>query len=269
MGEEMARVQQFFAARGFEIRVETFATRVHTAQQAAEALGTTPDRIVKSLVFEADGRPVLVLCGGDRRVDIARLAALCGARQVRKASAAVIERVTGYRIGGVPPVAHATALPVFMDAARLTHDTVYAAAGTAHSLFAMAPRLLRDLSGARVAALSVDHASHAKRPKLCPYLRGMVELTEERERHIAEHHPDLLPAHLNAIVETLADPDTVRRSARFESARLFARWFDAVRGGKFVVVVVLTDKGPADRHWIVTAYIARRLTGGEVEWQRS
>ncbi len=103
----------------------------------------------------------------------------------------------------------------------------------------------------------------------CAYLHGEVELTEEREGHIAEHHPDLLPAHRDLVAEVLADPDQVRRSARAANARLFARWFDELRGGKHVVVVVVSDPGPRNRHWIVTAYMAGRLAEGEVEWTRS
>jgi len=103
----------------------------------------------------------------------------------------------------------------------------------------------------------------------CPYLNSEVELTGEREQHIAENHPDLLPAHKERIAETLADPDQVRRSARFANARLFSRWFDTVRGGKHIVVVVMTEITPIPRNWIITAYIARRLAKGEVEWKRS
>ena len=103
----------------------------------------------------------------------------------------------------------------------------------------------------------------------CPYLQSEVELTEERQRHIAENHPDLLPAHRRCLAETLADPDRVRRSARAPNARLFDRWFDDLRGGKNVVVVVASDPAPRRRHWIVTAYMAKRLAGGEIEWQRS
>ena len=102
----------------------------------------------------------------------------------------------------------------------------------------------------------------------CPYLHSTVELSEERERHIAERHPDLLPAERQRIADTLADPDQVRRSARFGSARLFTRWFDDLRGGKYVVVVVITEQG-SGRHWIITGYVARRLAEGEVEWKRS
>lgn len=103
----------------------------------------------------------------------------------------------------------------------------------------------------------------------CPYLSGAVELTEERERHIAAQHPDLLPEHRDALMVTLADPDEVRRSARFNNARLFTRWVDDLRSGKHVVVVVVTDDAPNERHWIVTAYMARKLVGGMSEWTRS
>ena len=103
----------------------------------------------------------------------------------------------------------------------------------------------------------------------CPYLHGEVELTEERERHIAERHPDLLPDHRERIAETLAEPEQVRRSVRFGSARLFSRWFSDLRQGKHVVVVVVSEMALAERHWIITAYIARRLAEGEIEWKRS
>ncbi len=66
----------------------------------------------------------------------------------------------------------------------------------------------------------------------CPYLNAEVELTEERERHIAERHPDLLPEYRQQMVETLAAPDQVRRSVRFGNARLFSRWYTDVKKGK-------------------------------------
>ena len=102
----------------------------------------------------------------------------------------------------------------------------------------------------------------------CPYLNGEVELTKERERHIAERHPDLLPDHQHHLAETLAQPDQVRRSARFGSARLFSRWYTDLRQGKHVVVVVVSDRGPSERHWVITAYMARTLAQGDVEWKR-
>lgn len=87
----------------------------------------------------------------------------------------------------------------------------------------------------------------------CPYLQGEVELTGERQEHIATRHPDLLPEYANLMAATVADPDGVRRSVRLGSARLFSRWLAEVKGGKYVVVVVMTDPGASPRHWIVTA----------------
>ena len=103
----------------------------------------------------------------------------------------------------------------------------------------------------------------------CPYLQSEVELTDEREQHITQRHPDLFPEHHERIVETLASPDQVRRSRRFSNARLFSRWFDTVRGGKYVIVVVVSDPAPSNRHWIITAYLARRVEGGVIEWTRN
>ena len=101
----------------------------------------------------------------------------------------------------------------------------------------------------------------------CPYLKGEVELTDERKSHIADTHPDLLPEYIQYIADTLADPDQIRRSSRFANARMFSRWFDELRNGKYLVVVVVSDGLPNERHWIITAYIARRLaSSGDIEW---
>ncbi|MCF8144857.1 MAG: hypothetical protein K9N21_13155 [Deltaproteobacteria bacterium] len=102
----------------------------------------------------------------------------------------------------------------------------------------------------------------------CPYLKSDVELTEERAKHIAERHPDLLPEHQDLIAEALKSPDQIRKSARFGNARLFSRHYTDLRQGKHVVVVVVSGLGPNERHWIITAYMARKLAEGEIEWKR-
>ena len=103
----------------------------------------------------------------------------------------------------------------------------------------------------------------------CKYLKGEVEISDERFGHMAKRHPDFLPAHEGKIAEVLAEPDEIRRSKRFPNARLFTRSYTDVAGGKFVVIVVVTDSAPKQRHWIVTGYIARKLSEGEIEWKRS
>jgi hypothetical protein len=102
----------------------------------------------------------------------------------------------------------------------------------------------------------------------CPYLGGVIELTNEREQHIVSTHPDLLPNYWPELIKTLAEPDQVRRSTRMPNALLMARWFETIRDGKYIVAVVVTEKSP-NRNWIITAYLARKLTGGILEWQQT
>ena len=82
----------------------------------------------------------------------------------------------------------------------------------------------------------------------CPYLGVLAELTDERQRHIFLKYPDLLPESIDYVAETLAEPDEVRRDSRFPATRVFARWCERVKGGKFVVVVVVSDPAPMKRY---------------------
>lgn len=99
----------------------------------------------------------------------------------------------------------------------------------------------------------------------CPYLDGLVELNEERERHIRENHSELLPDLYQYIATTLAEPEHIQCSQTHENTRLFTRW-DEPRA-KHVIVVVVSDADPRD--WIVTAYIAEKPANGATEWRRN
>ncbi|MBN2579909.1 MAG: hypothetical protein JXB10_13050 [Pirellulales bacterium] len=103
----------------------------------------------------------------------------------------------------------------------------------------------------------------------CPYIGTEVELSEEREGHIRRHHPDLLPEHRKQLIETVADPDSVRRSSRVGNAKLFAKWFDDLRSGKYVIVVIVNDPGRGTPPWIITAYSSHKLKEGEIEWEKN
>jgi len=103
----------------------------------------------------------------------------------------------------------------------------------------------------------------------CPYLNSEVELTAEREQHIAENHPDLLPEHRSRIAETLLDPDEIRRSLQLSTALLFSKRYEGALDGKNIVVVVMTGANANDRHWIMTAYLTRKLAGGETQWKKN
>lgn len=103
----------------------------------------------------------------------------------------------------------------------------------------------------------------------CTYLGIEVELSDEREGHIRRHHPDLLPDHRQRIIETVGEPDQIRRSARVGNALLFSKWFADLRSGNHVVVVVVTDPGHGTHPWVITAYLTCRPKEGVVEWERS
>lgn len=142
------RVRAALQAAGLAVDVAEFPAGTRTAEDAARALGTSVAQIVKSLVFLADGRPILVLVSGANRVDLGKLAAAAGARVIGKADAGIVREATGYAIGGVPPVGHSRVLPTFFDRDLLAHELVYAAAGTPKAVFPIAPRALMEAAGA-------------------------------------------------------------------------------------------------------------------------
>jgi len=136
------------------IKVQRFPEETRTAAEAARAVGCDVAQIVKSLVFMADGEPVIALLSGGDRLDPARLATELGASAVRRADADEARAATGFAIGGVPPFGHAQPLTVLIDERLLEHDDVWAAAGLPDAVFKVAPRALQAASGARLAALA-------------------------------------------------------------------------------------------------------------------
>ncbi|MFF4711412.1 YbaK/EbsC family protein [Streptomyces eurythermus] len=132
-------------------RTRRFPEATRTAAEAAAAIGCELSQICKSLVFAADGEPVLVLMDGASRVDVERVREELGAGKVGRADARVVRETTGYAIGGVPPFGHRTRTRVLADRGLLEHDLVWAAAGTPHTVFPVAPKELVLHAGATVA----------------------------------------------------------------------------------------------------------------------
>jgi prolyl-tRNA editing enzyme YbaK/EbsC (Cys-tRNA(Pro) deacylase) len=130
-----ARLAQRLRRSGLEIEVRTLPDSARTAELAAAALDVEVGRIVKSLVFMREEEPVLVLCAGDRRVDAERLG-------LSRASADAVREVTGFSIGGIPPLGHDVALATIIDESLRRFDVVWAAAGTPHDVFAVATEAL-------------------------------------------------------------------------------------------------------------------------------
>lgn len=149
------RVQDALAAAGVATVVVEHAASARTSQEAAAVLGCTVGEIAKSLVFRVgDAGGVLVIASGANRVDLAKLAALVGTAP-SKADADFVRAATGYAIGGIPPLAHATSLTAIVDRDLLRHDVVYAAGGTPNAMFPIRPADLVRVCGGRVADVAV------------------------------------------------------------------------------------------------------------------
>jgi Cys-tRNA(Pro) deacylase len=138
---------------GIEVRPVTFDEETRTAADAARKVGCDVGQIVKSLVFEAEGRPVLFLVSGANRVDVGKAAAVAGVEVLDKADAQAARAATGFSIGATPPFGHTTNIPVFMDADLLAFDEVWAAAGRPDSVFCISPKKLQEATGAPVVDL--------------------------------------------------------------------------------------------------------------------
>src|SRR2546421_10689268 len=124
------RVQDRLEALGLDAEVRELPGSTRTAQEAADAVGVELGQIVKSLVFIAADGPVLCLCAGDRRVDVAKLGN--GARQARPDE---VREATGFAIGGVPPLGHDQAVRTVVDASLRRFETVWCAGGTSNAVF--------------------------------------------------------------------------------------------------------------------------------------
>jgi prolyl-tRNA editing enzyme YbaK/EbsC (Cys-tRNA(Pro) deacylase) len=142
---------------GLSVEVRTFPDGTRTAADAADAVGTDIDTIVKSLVFVMAERdaPVLALVSGGNRLDEQKLAAAAGVGAVTRADADAVRRATGFPIGGVPPFGHPLPLPTYVDQDLLGHAVVWAAAGTPRDVFAVDPAELVTAIGAVVVELAV------------------------------------------------------------------------------------------------------------------
>jgi prolyl-tRNA editing enzyme YbaK/EbsC (Cys-tRNA(Pro) deacylase) len=147
------RVAAAGAALGLNVEVRAFPQGTRTAEDAAAAIGCGVAQIVKSLVFVVDDEPILALVGGADRLDEGRLARAAGGDRVRRATADEVRAATGYAVGGVPPFGHARALRCFVDDALLSHDVVWAAAGTPTHVFASRPDALVSAAGAETTTL--------------------------------------------------------------------------------------------------------------------
>jgi len=149
------RVQDAMAALGLPYQVIESPQPTRTAAEAARLVGCQVGQIAKSLVFKTahSGRAVLVITSGANQVNEFRIGMLLREPLV-KAPAAFVRQVTGFAIGGVPPLGHAQAIETFIDEDLMKFPEIWAAAGTPNALFKLAPGDLSRMTGGRVVKVS-------------------------------------------------------------------------------------------------------------------
>ena len=157
--EGVQRVAAVLEASGHPHAPVMLDDAARTAQQAADALGVALGQIAKSIVFrrKSDDAAVLVVTSGDRRIDEKKVEALvCSGGRLGRADAAFVKNRTGFSIGGVSPLAHATPTVVLIDQSLLRFGDIWAAAGHPHAMFQLSPQQLQSLTGAPLADLAVN-----------------------------------------------------------------------------------------------------------------
>ena len=151
MSDEHPSITRFRTAltdAGGTGRVVVLPDSVHTAALAAQALGCEVGAIANSLLFDADGAPVLILTSGAHRVDTAKVAAALGVTALRRAKPEFVREHTGQVIGGVSPIAHPAPVPTYVDPALRGYDEVWAAAGHPAAVFSTTYEELVTMTGA-------------------------------------------------------------------------------------------------------------------------
>ena len=139
------------AALGPSYKVVEFDESTHTAQEAADAIGCKLAQIAKSILFRsASGWPVLVIASGINKVDEKKIRALLG-EKIERASPDFVKEMTGFEVGGVPPLGHASPCVIYLDEDLMAYPTLWAAGGTPNAVFEIGFERLAEMSGTTVA----------------------------------------------------------------------------------------------------------------------
>jgi prolyl-tRNA editing enzyme YbaK/EbsC (Cys-tRNA(Pro) deacylase) len=148
------RVQDALRDLGYNYQVIEFERSTRTAQEAAERAGCELGQIVKSMIFRGklSNKPILVLTSGANRVDENVISTYVG-EPINRAEPEFVRSVTGFAIGGVPPVGHSQTVESFQDEDFIPYEKVWAAAGTPNAIFELTPADLQKMTGARIARI--------------------------------------------------------------------------------------------------------------------
>ncbi len=145
------KVQDQIKALGFDYTVIEHAESTRTAQEAAERAGCELGQIVKSLIFKGrdSGKPILVLTSGANRVDEKRISEYAG-EAISRPDADFVRTMTGFAIGGVPPVGHLQKMETYLDEDFLQYDVIWAAAGNPNAIFELKTGDLQKMTNGKV-----------------------------------------------------------------------------------------------------------------------
>ena len=150
------KIQDLLLSLGYPYSVVEHAESTRTAQEAADRAGCELGQIVKSLIFrgKTSDKPILVLTSGANRVDEKLISGYAG-ETISRADADFVRAVTGYAIGGVPPIGHTEKMETYLDADFLSHQTIWAAAGTPNAIFELRTEDLQKMTGGKIAQVKV------------------------------------------------------------------------------------------------------------------
>lgn len=149
------KVQIALDAHGLKLEVIELAKSTRTAQDAANTLGCEVAQIAKSLIFKTsqEEKPILVIASGTNRVSEAKIANYMLESAILRADADFVKTVTGFPIGGVPPIGHAENLKTYIDEDLLRFERIWAAAGTPNSVFSLTPEQMVQITGGDVVSV--------------------------------------------------------------------------------------------------------------------
>ena len=145
------KIQDQLKSLGYDCTVIEHVESTRTAQEAADRVGCNLGQIVKSLIFKGkeSGKPILVLTSGANRVDEKRISEYAG-EHISRADADFVRAVTGFAIGGVPPVGHLQEMETYIDEDFLQYETIWAAAGTPNAIFELKAEDLQKMTNGKV-----------------------------------------------------------------------------------------------------------------------
>jgi Cys-tRNA(Pro) deacylase len=151
------KVQETLSGFGPDFVVIEFEESTRTAQEAAERVGCQLGQIVKSLIFkgQTSGKGILILVSGTNRVSESKIGQLIG-EQIDRADPDFVRAVTGFAIGGIPPVGHSQSLVTFLDEDLMQNPTIWAAAGTHNAVFKLSPTDLVNMTQGKIANVKQD-----------------------------------------------------------------------------------------------------------------